>query len=215
MFVCLVCTFVSLCHISRVPDQNGMSQLYDMLWIHHSGSEPLICGQHKKGQAFVGQPASVCTSVCSSACLYFCPAVCMYVGLCVCMFCLCIDVSSARIACERSSCLWSAILCLPVCMSVYMVCGVSSWVTSVCKSVCVSVTLVKTTWEESAYLNSAFLGLFLCLFVSVLCLLRVKTVKERSGHLRSAIFCCLYVCSSVCLCIYFYVYLCVCLSVHL
>ena len=31
--------------ISRVPDQNGVSLLYIMLEIHHSGREPLICCQ--------------------------------------------------------------------------------------------------------------------------------------------------------------------------
>ena len=30
------------CVISRVPDQNGISRLYSMLEIHHSGREPLI-----------------------------------------------------------------------------------------------------------------------------------------------------------------------------
>ena len=29
--------------ISRVPGQNGVSQLYIMLEIHHSGREPSIC----------------------------------------------------------------------------------------------------------------------------------------------------------------------------
>ena len=32
-----------MCHISRVPDQNGVSLLYIMLEIHHSGRKPLIC----------------------------------------------------------------------------------------------------------------------------------------------------------------------------
>ena len=30
-------------YISRVPDHNGISPLYIMLEIHHSGQEPLIC----------------------------------------------------------------------------------------------------------------------------------------------------------------------------
>ena len=43
-----ICTCVSVCIsvktcISRVPNQNGVSLLYIMLEIHHSGQEPLIC----------------------------------------------------------------------------------------------------------------------------------------------------------------------------
>ena len=32
-------------HISRVSDQNGVSLLYIMLEVHHSGREPLICSR--------------------------------------------------------------------------------------------------------------------------------------------------------------------------
>ena len=36
-----------MCCISRVPDQNGISQLYNMLEIYHSGLEPLKYNVHK------------------------------------------------------------------------------------------------------------------------------------------------------------------------
>ena len=42
MCVCVCARMCGMC-ISRVPNQNGVSPLYIMLEIHHSGPEPLIC----------------------------------------------------------------------------------------------------------------------------------------------------------------------------
>ena len=56
-----VCLFDWYENISRVPHQNGISQLYNMLEIHHSGLEPSIwtC-------------AVWCSPVCPSVCLSIC-----------------------------------------------------------------------------------------------------------------------------------------------
>ena len=42
MYVFMLCNYV-LKNILRVSDQNGISLLYIMFEIHHSGQEPLIC----------------------------------------------------------------------------------------------------------------------------------------------------------------------------
>ena len=49
-------------HINlRVPNQNGVSLLYIMLEIHHSGQEPSICTQDRSGQGGegVGDPGDL------------------------------------------------------------------------------------------------------------------------------------------------------------
>ena len=43
--------------ISRVPDQNGVSVLYIMLEIHHTGREPSICCTSGCGLPSLQDPA--------------------------------------------------------------------------------------------------------------------------------------------------------------
>ena len=41
---CLLCVIVNFCCVvSRVPDQNGISRLYSMLEMYHSGPETSDC----------------------------------------------------------------------------------------------------------------------------------------------------------------------------
>ena len=48
MFIGNTFNFLVRCdYISRVPDQNGVSLLYIMLEIHHSGREPSICMRNR------------------------------------------------------------------------------------------------------------------------------------------------------------------------
>ena len=56
--------YSSICYvdISRVSDQNGVSLLYIMLEIHHSGREPSICTGRQPTPA--GNLLSACLKTC-------------------------------------------------------------------------------------------------------------------------------------------------------
>ena len=43
VYIKVPCEHSCSVYISRVLDQNGVSRLYNMLEIHHSGPEPSIC----------------------------------------------------------------------------------------------------------------------------------------------------------------------------
>ena len=68
--------------ISRVSDQNGVSLLYIMLEIHHSGWEPSIFFMH----ICVFVCVHVCVCVCVCVCARMCVGVCVG-GCCCCFFC--------------------------------------------------------------------------------------------------------------------------------
>ena len=75
MCVC-VCVY-----ILRVPDQNGVSLLYIMLEVHHSGREP----SNYVGIHCVCVCVHMYVFVCVCAYMHVCALLCLYVCVCVCV----------------------------------------------------------------------------------------------------------------------------------